>query len=187
VPAGQRIWFSGGIRGTAAYVMYLPNGNSFALIANSDADGLLEAMGSESIARLGALPANTLNLAATPAYTDAPANMPVIRSQEGVVQGASFQRGITPGSWFSIIGWRLANTTRLWAESDFTQGDALPTRIDGVEVRVNGVPAAVYYVSPTQINAQVPAHHDPRHGHRAGLPGRDPEPPRTRGDPPQLA
>lgn len=39
----------------------------------------------------------------------------------------------------------------------FLDGTKLPVKLDGVEVRVNNIPAAVYYVSPTQINAQVPA------------------------------
>ncbi len=157
VAAGQRIWFTGAIRGTAAHLMYLPNGNSYAMIANSDGEGLSDEMFTEGIAKLSALPGNALNLATTAAYTDGTADLPVIRAQEGVVQGASFRHGVTQGSWFSIIGWKLAGTTRLWEGSDFTQGDILPTKIDGVEVKVNGIPAAVYYVSPTQINAQVPA------------------------------
>ena len=32
----------------------------------------------------------------------------------------------------------------------------LPASLDGVSVSINGKPAAVYYISPTQINAQVP-------------------------------
>jgi uncharacterized protein (TIGR03437 family) len=157
VPAGFRIWFSGGIRGTVAHMMFLPNGNSYAMIANSDGDGLGDEMFNEGIARLSALPGNATNLATTAAYTDGPADLPSIRAQEGVVQGASFKHGVTAGSWFSIIGWKLANTTRLWTGSDFPADGSLPTRIDGVEVKVNGIAAAVYYVSPTQINAQVPA------------------------------
>jgi N-acyl-D-amino-acid deacylase len=156
VPAGQRIWFTGGLRGTAAHVMFLPNGNSYAMIANTDTDGLGDDMFNEGIARLSGLAAGAGNLAATPAYTDGAADLPILRAQQGVVQGASFQAGVTAGSWFSIIGWKLATTTRLWNDSDFPSGGALPTRIDGVEVKINGLPAAVYYVSPTQINAQAP-------------------------------
>ena len=156
VPAGLRVWFSGGLRGTVAHVMFLPNGNSYAMIANGDAEGLGDDMFNEGIARLSALPGNAFNLSTTAAYTDGPADLPVIRAQEGVVQGASFKHGVTPGSWFSIIGWKLATTARLWGDADFPAGGALPTKIDGVEVKVNGIPAAVYYVSPTQINAQVP-------------------------------
>jgi uncharacterized protein (TIGR03437 family) len=136
--------------------MFLPNGNTYAMIANSDGDNLGDDMYAEGAARLAGLAGGGSNLLTTAAYTDGAADMPVIRAQKGVVQGASFEHGITPGSWFSIIGWRLATTTRLWTGADFTQGDILPTKIDGVEVKVNGISAAVYYVSPTQINAQVP-------------------------------
>ena len=157
VPAGLRINFSGGLRGTVAHVMYLPNGNAYSLITNTDGDGLSDDLVNGALTKLSGLPANSLNLFATPAYTDGAPDLPIIRAEEGVVQGASFQRGVTPGSWFTIIGWKLANTTRLWDGSDFTNGDVLPTKIDGVEVKINGISAAVYYVSPTQINAQVPA------------------------------
>ncbi len=157
VAAGQRIWFTGALRGTVAHVMFLPNGNAYAMIANSDGDTLGDDMFNEGISKLSGLPANGLNLLSTAAYADGPADLPIIRAQEGVVQGASFKHGVTAGSWFSIIGWKLATTTRLWTGADFTQGDLLPTKIDGVEVKINGIPAAVYYVSPTQINAQVPA------------------------------
>lgn len=60
-----------------------------------------------------------------------------------------------PASWIEIYGTNLAGTTRSWATSDFTGSNA-PTSLDGVTVTVNGTPAYLSYVSPTQINAQVP-------------------------------
>ena len=73
----------------------------------------------------------------------------------GVVNAASFLTGISPGGWFTVRGVNLAPGTRTWTASDFN-GDRLPTSLDGVKVLVNGKPAYIYYISPTQINALAP-------------------------------
>lgn len=61
----------------------------------------------------------------------------------------------SPGSWVEIYGSNLAGTTRPWAASDFN-GPAAPTSLDGVSVAVGGTPAFVSYISPTQVNAEIP-------------------------------
>ena len=43
----------------------------------------------------------------------------------------------------------------MWQASDIVNG-ALPTLLQGVSVTVNGLPAYVDYISPTQINALAP-------------------------------
>ena len=73
----------------------------------------------------------------------------------GVVDAASFRATISPDSWVSIFGTSLSATTRSWQASDFV-GNALPLSLDGVGVLIGGYPAAVSYISPEQINAQVP-------------------------------
>lgn len=66
--------------------------------------------------------------------------------------------GLVPGSWAQVKGTNLSNQTRAWQTSDFAGlGNKLPTSLSGVQVLVNGQAAAVYYVSATQINFQVPA------------------------------
>ncbi len=92
-------------------------------------------------------------------YTLAPAaapQLPSISQQNGVVNGASFQPGIVSGSWITIFGTNLAPATRTWRNDEIVEG-RLPTQLDGVSVSVNNKPAAVYFISPTQINAQAPA------------------------------
>jgi uncharacterized protein (TIGR03437 family) len=76
-----------------------------------------------------------------------------------VVNGASFQPGpIAPGTWFTVFGSNLAPTTRSWTGADFTNnGRSLPTKLDGVQVLVNDVPALIAYISPQQINALAPS------------------------------
>ncbi len=157
---GIIVTFSGSLRGTNAHVRFLPNGNSYAFITNStsssDPDALTD-IANQLNQKIGPLGIAGANLFQNPGYTDAATPLPYIRAEKGAVQGASFERGVTAGSWFTIFGWNLATTSRLWGASDFSNGDTLPTSLDGIEVKVNGQPAAVYYISPTQINAQVPA------------------------------
>jgi protocatechuate 3,4-dioxygenase beta subunit len=88
---------------------------------------------------------------------DAPAGTgPVISSRSGVVNAAGFDAGVAPGAWVSIHGFRLAATTRTWTAADIVNG-RLPTALDGVSVTINGREAAVYYVSPNQLNVLAPA------------------------------
>ncbi len=86
----------------------------------------------------------------TPAATT---NLPIVSS---IVNGASFTPGIADGAWISILGTNLASTSRVWKAEEILNGK-LPTTLDGVSVTVDGMPAAMYYVSPTQLNVQAPA------------------------------
>jgi uncharacterized protein (TIGR03437 family) len=74
-----------------------------------------------------------------------------------VVDGASFRPNIVGGSWVTIRGSNLSDTTRTWASADFTNGNNLPTNLSGVQVKINGLASAVYYISQTQINVQAPS------------------------------
>ncbi len=73
----------------------------------------------------------------------------------GVVNGASFRDGIAAGSWITIFGTELASTTRIWRDDEIV-GGVLPTSLDELSVLVNGKPAAVYFISPTQLNVEAP-------------------------------
>ncbi|MEO8658232.1 MAG: IPT/TIG domain-containing protein [Bryobacteraceae bacterium] len=77
---------------------------------------------------------------------------PVISS---VVNGAGFQPAITAGSWVTVSGSGLSNSTRAWRANELVAG-TLPDQLDGVSVKINGKPAWVYYVSPTQLNVLAP-------------------------------
>jgi len=79
---------------------------------------------------------------------------PTISSTAGVVNGASFQPGISPNSWITINGTNLSPVTDTWANA--IVNGALPTKLDGVSVSVGSEPAYIYYVSPTQINVLAP-------------------------------
>ncbi len=73
---------------------------------------------------------------------------PVI-SSNGVVNAGSFAPGISPGALATIFG---SNFLAVKASA----GLPLPSSLSGVEVSVSGQLAPVLYVSPTQVNFQVP-------------------------------
>ena len=77
---------------------------------------------------------------------------PVLPNVTQVVSGASFQPGISSGGWATILGTNLAGTTDI---ADLSSG-SLPTLLDGTSVTINGQPAFLYYISPTQLNVIVP-------------------------------
>ncbi len=74
----------------------------------------------------------------------------------GVANGSSFLAGFSQGSWVTITGANLSGTTRIWGGADFN-GPNLPTQLDKVSVKIDGKPAYVYYISPTQLNVLSPA------------------------------
>ncbi len=80
---------------------------------------------------------------------------PVVNGN-GVINAAGFQLGAAPYTFVSIIGNNLAATTRQWQSSDFVNGQ-LPRSLDGVNASINGIPAYISYVSPTQLNVLMPA------------------------------
>ncbi len=69
---------------------------------------------------------------------------------QAVLNGASFGPLVSPGSLVSIFGTELAQSTVTASEVP------LPKELDGVTVAVNGLEAPLYFVSPDQINAQIP-------------------------------
>ena len=84
-----------------------------------------------------------------------PLGIPARIAQGGIFNAASFQPApkntLAPGTVFSIFGTSLADTI---ATASFS--GTLPTVLKGTSVQVNGVCAPLFYVSPGQINAQVP-------------------------------
>jgi uncharacterized protein (TIGR03437 family) len=76
----------------------------------------------------------------------------------GTANSGSFSNAVSPGSWASIFGRNLSNLPaagRSWTSADFN-GSNLPLSLSGTSVLINGLPAAISYVSPTQLNVQIP-------------------------------
>jgi uncharacterized protein (TIGR03437 family) len=125
----------------------------------TDTSGLLEA--SWTLASLTSL--NTLT-ATVEGFPDSQVTLQALSvgpppgfSAAGVVNAASFalgtaspHRALAPGALVSIFGQGLA------LETARAESLPLPLTLGGVRVRFNGIPAPLLYVSPTQINLQVP-------------------------------
>ena len=78
---------------------------------------------------------------------------PVI-GQSGVVDAASFASVVAPGGMASVFGSDLASSE---AENLFDSSlGAFVRSFSGTRVLVNGVPGPLTYVSPSQINFQIP-------------------------------
>src|SRR3569623_1408749 len=79
----------------------------------------------------------------------------------GVFDAESARPSFASGQWVGIYGSGLANATRPWSDSDFTggttPGSPLPASLEGVSVTIGGQPAAVYFVSPLQLNVLAPS------------------------------
>ena len=71
-------------------------------------------------------------------------------SQGGVVTAAGYTSAVARGAVGSLYGVGLADST------DSAPGVPLPRTLAGVSVAVNGVGAPLWFVSPGQINFQVP-------------------------------
>ena len=70
----------------------------------------------------------------------------------GLQNAFSFHDGFAPGMAMSVYGTSLSPATTVAPRNRFP----LPFSLSGVSATVNGISAALYYVSPGQINIQVP-------------------------------
>ena len=80
-------------------------------------------------------------------------------SDNGVITAGGFGgfQSAAPGSFIEIYGSNLSGEiSRGWETRDFIANNA-PTSLEGVSVTVNGRATFVNYVSPTQVNVQLPA------------------------------
>jgi uncharacterized protein (TIGR03437 family) len=68
----------------------------------------------------------------------------------GLLNGASYTQAFAPGMAVSVFGSQLA-PSEMGANSI-----PLPVSMAGVDAAVNGVAAPLYYVSPGQVNLQIP-------------------------------
>jgi len=164
VPASQPIQITNSGTGTATLSWTAKASDSW--LSLSAASGTAPATLTVSVTP-AALSAGTYNgsiqISATGA-SNSPLSVPVtltvapaapVVTVTGVVNAGSYQPGIASGTWISIFGTNLSQSTYLWQASDIVNG-ALPTSLQGVSVTVNGLPAYIDYISPTQINALAP-------------------------------
>ncbi len=75
---------------------------------------------------------------------------PTATAISGTSSAASFLPNYAPGMIMAMFGTNLATGTPSLPNSP------LPTNLADATVTLNGIPAPLYYVSPTQINLQIP-------------------------------
>lgn len=83
-----------------------------------------------------------------------------VREAETLEGGGEASR-IAPGTIISIVGEALAEET---VAAPYETLGELPREMGGAQVYLDGILAPLYYVSPTQINAQMPAEFGDRQG-----------------------
>jgi len=101
---------------------------------------------------------------------DGYARVPPAINAGGIVDGASFKlTSVAPGSWISVFGTNMSDTTQGNSGVDVAfdncslcnvANQALPMGIDGAsfsfDTSSQSLPGRLNYVSPTQLNLQVP-------------------------------
>ncbi|MBV9743076.1 MAG: SBBP repeat-containing protein [Acidobacteriia bacterium] len=82
-----------------------------------------------------------------------PATVPIITEVDNAFSNIA-NSPIQSGTWVAIKGRNLSNTSpgRGW-----NANENFPTHMDGTSVTINGKPAFLYYISPTQVNVQAPS------------------------------
>jgi uncharacterized protein (TIGR03437 family) len=147
---------SRGNKGSYSYQVYWTppqtNVGNIALYAAGNASNT--AKGGPPDASTGHIYTSNITLTPAAATTGAPPSI----TAGGVVSAGNFGAftSAATGSWIEIYGNNLAPDSRSWATADFN-GSAAPTNLDNVTVTVGGTPAYVSYISPGQIDAQIPA------------------------------
>jgi uncharacterized protein (TIGR03437 family) len=107
-----------------------------------------------SVGQVGLKPGATISGVITGSFDPTPAISP-----SGVISAGNYGgfSAIAPGTWIEIYGVNLATTlSQTWAGSDFN-GTQAPTGLGGTTVTVAGKLAYVDFVSPGQVNVQVPS------------------------------
>lgn len=97
------------------------------------------------------------NLIVVQTVTEVPTGPPPAISDGGVRSASAFGSfsTVAPGSYIEIFGSNLCDTVGTWDE--FFTNNTAPTSLAGVSVTIGGQRAFVSYVSPTQVNVQVPS------------------------------
>ena len=105
-------------------------------------------------APVGQTPNATITGPITGTFDPAPTILP-----SGVITAGNYGAfpAIAPATWIEIYGYNLATTrSQTWAGSDF-KGNQAPSALGGTTVTVAGKPAFIDFVSPGQVNVQVPS------------------------------
>ena len=92
-----------------------------------------------------------VNQVVGPGGPPTPSIATVVTTQGGDL---SHNTNTAQNTWIEIHGSNLAQSTQDWSKQDFSKG--LPMSLGGVSATVNNKPAAISYISPTQVNILTP-------------------------------
>jgi IPT/TIG domain len=105
-------------------------------------------------ARAPGLDGNNISYAATVTPASSGGTATEVATAAGVtLSGGAAAAELAPGTLVSIFGQNLADTT---AGATPSATGAYPTTFNGVQVYFDGIRSPIVFVSPTQINAQLP-------------------------------
>ncbi|HLK67114.1 MAG TPA: protease pro-enzyme activation domain-containing protein [Bryobacteraceae bacterium] len=126
------------------------SGSSGTAIATLSVSGAQLAVGSDTITAQYSGDSNFNSASSTVSVTVSAIASSGPPSISGLTNGASFQKTYAPGMVMTVFGSQLSPVTASAANVP------LPTQLGGVQATVNGISAPLYYVSPGQLNIQVP-------------------------------
>ena len=144
------------------YAYTIQSGDDFAAIVNGLVALVNAGAGDKNVLAIGNAPADELVLTARTAgsagdnitlATSISTNAMITATASGAnLLGGGDAASIAPGALVAILGSRLSDQTATAPPG----AKKLPTSLGGVQVYFNGVVAPLLYVSPSQINSQVP-------------------------------
>ena len=165
VPAGAGVRFQNGFRVVPVNYVLTPGTYVMAGQSPSDADPVIVRASSVSVkSQISYIEERE---AESGTFTFPAKNLPQVESGDfgpsflfsedtqtnaitALANSASNQPGFAPGTYVSVYGAGLSNTTRVWTAADFANGNALPTSLDGVSATVNGVSAYINTSAPAR-------------------------------------
>jgi uncharacterized protein (TIGR03437 family) len=110
------------------------------------------------VGEVGLTPNATITGKIVGSFDPTPAIVP-----SGVITAGNYGafQAIAPATWIEIYGVNLATNLdstrqRTWAGGDFN-GNQAPSTLGGTTVTVGGLPSFVDFISPAQVNVQVPS------------------------------
>jgi uncharacterized protein (TIGR03437 family) len=146
-PSGTVTFSAGGITLGSGTLSGAGNTATASLTIQGSAAGLTSGSDTITAAYSGDSADNTASASATLKIVGSSSAVPSISS---LTNAFSYSQSYAPGMALAIFGSQLALTTRTAAAAP------LPVSLDNVSVTINGVAAPLYYISPAQLNVQVP-------------------------------
>ncbi len=136
--------------GDAAYSLALDSSANVYIVGSAYSSDFPTTQGALQTNNAAAAKGGTNAFVAKFNLTAASGGAPSVRPNFGVVDGASYKSTLAAGELATLFGYNLGVTTAS------ASGTPLGTSLGGTQVMIGGIAAPLLYVSPSQINLQVP-------------------------------